>query len=220
MFRLPLGLACIVLVMTLAVEMAYAQGGGAAPSMGPGGAAGKTMLAPSLPPSPVDLMRLIRSPAVQKELNLTDGQIEQVQELQAEPMRGQDGLAKILKPKQMGRLKELGLQKQGAEVFKMPQVIKELGFTPEQQEKFRDLEQQAWAGKRGAFPQDLGSLSPKQRDERIAEMHKKVQKVNQDFLEGAIGLLTPEQREKFDKLIGKKIDPDLLQPPGAKKKAS
>jgi hypothetical protein len=214
MFRLPLVLACTVLGITLAVEMAYAQGGNTPPAMRPGVGPGKTMLAPPSPLPQVDLARLIQLPAVQKELNLSDDQVQELQELQTQPMHStQDGLAEILRPGQLKRLKELALQKQGAEVFKMPQVIKELGFTPEQQEKFRELEQRAWAGKRQAFPEDLGSFSPEEREEGIGESKRKVGKVNQDFREGAIGLLPPEQGEKFDKMIGKKVDPGMFQPP-------
>jgi len=227
MFRLPLVLACAMLGITLAVEMAYSQGGGAAPSVGPGGAADQKRMTPPRPqmPSIFDMFSLLRLPGVQKELDLSDEQKQNVQGLQNQAMRGQEGLAEILTPKQVKRLKELCLQARGAAALAIPQLAKELGLTPEQQEKFDELQQQAWAGRRQAFPQDLATLSPEQRAERIAEMRKQLQKIDQEFAEGAFGLLTPEQRQKSDKMIGKKVDPDLLQPPrpqppGTKKKAS
>lgn len=49
----------------------------------------------------------------------------------------EEKVSKILEPKQMDRLKQLGLEVDGAQALSRPEVSQQLGLTPEQQQKIR-----------------------------------------------------------------------------------
>ena len=178
-----------------------------------GGAAQNRMPSPPLSPSILEMIKLMRLPIVQKELELSEKQTQQLQESQDQLLRGKTSLADVLKSEQLKRLKEISLQAQGPAALKMPPVIEELAISAKQREKLNELEQQAWAGTGARHsPTILCTLSPEERQEKVAKMREQVRKVNREFAENAFGVLTPEQLQKFEKITGKKINPDLLQP--------
>jgi Spy/CpxP family protein refolding chaperone len=175
------------------------------------------------------MMRLLRLPQVQKELNLSDEQKEKIREAQRQggrsgfgpgaptttpPNPAQDEqkiLTEILKPEQMQRLKEINLQAQGAAALKLPEVIKELAITDEQKEKIGELESQLNEQRRKIFQEIISGALPEERPEKMAEARREIDKLQKKSTQDALGVLTPEQREKFDKMTGKKID--LTPPP-------
>jgi hypothetical protein len=238
MLRLPLVFAATVLGMMLAIDLAYGQlGPGGTGPMGPGGMKGTGKMGR---PSRGGMVGLLRHPNVQKDLNLSDEQKEKANELLDElgrmsmpkqgeqleqgefmrrmqnPMaipevreRAEKGLAEILKPEQLARLKEIGLQAQGPAAFSNPEVVKTLAITDEQKEKFAELNKQT-NEQRQKMIQSQMDLSPEERMEKRAEMQAEMQKLHQKLTADSLGVLTPEQREKFEKMTGKKID---LTPP-------
>jgi Spy/CpxP family protein refolding chaperone len=95
-------------------------------------------------------------------------------------------LRDILKPEQLHRLKQLELQRQGVHLLRNPEVVRELGLSLEQQEKLNSL-----------------------LDEQLAEMMNQTgppRLSRQQLMEQALKLLTPEQRQKVEKILGKPFD--------------
>jgi Spy/CpxP family protein refolding chaperone len=141
-------------------------------------------------------VELLRVPAVQKELKLTDDQVKKLEQLveqmhartvpkaeatspeqrkanAAEIMKGrgegiQNKLREILTPEQLKRLHEIGLQLRGPMALADPQVLEQLNFTDEQRQK-------------------------------LAEIRQKV-------VEETMNLLTAEQRAAFEKMKGAKFE--------------
>ncbi len=171
---------------------------------------------------------LLRLEQVQKELNLSDEQKEKIKELAKEMMPGrpsegqapspedrrammekvQKKLAEILKPEQLERLKQIQLQAQGAAALGNPEVVKTLGITDDQRAKLKTLRDEA-DGKRRELIGSMRDLSREERREKMAENQEKIRQIQKELMEKALAVLTPEQREKFEKLQGKKIDLDF-----------
>ena len=106
---------------------------------------------------------LLTQKSVQEELKLSDDQVKQVKELQ-EKQRGsfqglrdlsqeervkkmreqgeatQKAVAKILKPEQLKRVKQISLQQQGARTLMTEEVSKTLKITDDQKEKIREIQ--------------------------------------------------------------------------------
>jgi Spy/CpxP family protein refolding chaperone len=104
---------------------------------------------------------------------------------------------------QKKRLRELWIQVNGAAVLDDEEVAKELKITDDQK---RELEQVADANReaaREAF-QGLGELSQEQRTEKFNQLRRESE-------QRTLGVLTPEQREQFEKLQGKKVEIDRSQ---------
>jgi hypothetical protein len=224
MLRLPLALVSALLGMIVVVSLAYALPEN--PGAGGGGIPKKA------PTRSIPLTALIGNRQVQNELNLSDEQNEKIGELQEESRRELDKLrqgldpeafrkklqamypkvmekeekhlTEILKPEQMERLKQISLQLQGADILRKPEVVRTLGLSIEQQEKLSSLFKQADKQRADMINQppglpigQFGGMMPMQN--------------KQALLEKALKLLTPEQRQKVEKIVGKPID---LMPPG------
>jgi Spy/CpxP family protein refolding chaperone len=191
------------------------------------------------------LLGLLRLEQVQKELNLSDQQKEKLKGLgrEARPERPADGgdltpeerqqkldefrkkarermekiekrLAEILKPEQLERLKQIRLQATGAAALADPQVVKALGITDDQRAKLKKLYDGA-GEKRRELRGSMRDLSPDEREAKRAENQKKIRQIEKELMDKALEVLTPEQREKFEKMKGKKFDLDFsaLVPP-------
>ncbi|MDT7972332.1 MAG: hypothetical protein RRB24_05830 [Armatimonadota bacterium] len=196
-----------VTVLTMAVLIpAMAQ----PPAGRPGGPFGGRLGGPML------MVGLLRSPQVQQELKLTDQQkqqLEQLGEQWREKMRGlrdlppeerrQKGegmraevekqLATILNEQQMKRLKQIALQVEGYAALERPEIADQVGLTKEQRQKIRDILRQAGEKRREAFQQGQG-------DRQAA--FQRMREIRQ-WVDGEIEkLLTPEQKKKWQELIG------------------
>jgi Spy/CpxP family protein refolding chaperone len=163
---------------------------------------------------------LLRSPQVQQELRFTEDQKQKLQEA-GQQMAGDfaglatmdpadrmkkmeelqknisDKLSSLLTPEQNKRLKEIGLQVQGAAAVMTPEVAQELGVTEDQKEKIRDA------------MTDMRTKAGELRGTPPEQMQAKVQQLRKDLDNQIMPILTPQQRQKLDEMQGAKIDIDM-----------
>jgi Spy/CpxP family protein refolding chaperone len=188
------------------------------------------------------MLGLLRLEQVQKELKLTDQQKEKLKGLgrdmgpgrrsdwgdmtpeerreKMEEMRKQNAekiqkrLAEVLKPEQLERLKQIHLQTMGAAALTSPEVVKALGIKDDQRAKLKTLRDDAQTKRQELF-RSGADLSPDERAAKMAENQKKMRQIEKDLMTKALEVLTPEQREKFEKMKGKKFDLDFsaMMPP-------
>jgi Spy/CpxP family protein refolding chaperone len=171
---------------------------------------------------------LLRLDQVQKELNLSDEQKEKIKELAKNLMPGRppEGqrpsredrqamiektrkkLAEILKPEQMERFKQIEIQVQGAAALMDPEVAKTLAITEDQKAKLKALRDEAGEKIRKIFD-SMRDLSPEEREAKRTENQEKMRQMQKEVMEKALAVLTSDQREKFEKMKGKKFDLDF-----------
>jgi phosphate starvation-inducible protein PhoH len=134
---------------------------------------------------------------------MTDEQIEKLKSLASQlwgnPANAVKTLRQILKPQQVERLKQIKLQAAGAAALSIPEVANALALTKEQRENFKALQEQFRDKTHGAIQ---GAKNIKQVRAILVEMREK-------NLESAVQALTPQQRKKFEKMKGPKINMDL-----------
>jgi Spy/CpxP family protein refolding chaperone len=169
---------------------------------------------------------LIGIPEVQKEIGVTDDQKKQIDELLAsarnagggfqglrdlsdeerqkrfEAMRkaneeNEQKLTKILDGKQVARLDQLRLQREGVMAFNRPKVADELGLTAEQKEKISKI--QADARPQGG--RNFQDLSEEERRELRTKMQEQREKAQADTL----AVLTDAQKAKWAEMKGKEF---------------
>jgi Spy/CpxP family protein refolding chaperone len=208
MTRLPMVFAMAVTAAMLAALSAQAQ---PAPGGG-GGMRGGMMMIP--------LTRLVQVEKVAADLKLTSDQKEKLKALPP-PTRDnradvEKQAAEILTPEQLERVKQIRLQLQGPVALASPEVAKALELTDEQRGKIQTVQQEAQAKMQEAR-QGARDMTTEQR----AEMMKKMQESRKETLEKILAVLTPEQKAKFEKMQGAKIELDMsaLRPQRAAKKA-
>ena len=113
----------------------------------------------------------------------------------------EEKLRKILDEKQMARLNQLRLQREGIAALSRPEVAKELGLSEDQVAKIRKLQQQGRPGFGG--PGAKGGPGGPGGDfrEMMAQMQKQREKLQADVL----AVLTEEQRAKWTEMKGKEF---------------
>jgi hypothetical protein len=111
----------------------------------------------------------------------------------------------ILLPHQLQRLNQIRLQVAGDAALMEPEVQKELGITKEQKEKMKALHKDGLAKFREAW-EDLQDLLPEQRREQRDEIRSKMEKLQKELSEKLMGVLTSEQKEKYEALKGEKFE--------------
>jgi spore coat protein CotH len=94
--------------------------------------------------------------------------------------KADEQLVKILQPKQLERLDQLQLQREGAAALNRPDIVKKLALNEEQQTKIRGLQEQ-----------NFGPFVPPEQSQKI--------------LADALALLTDEQKAKWSDLKGKEF---------------
>ena len=138
-----------------------------------------------------------------------------VRDLQREQKESRARVVGMLTPSQTERLKQIQLQRAIAAALAGPDLVKALAISEEQLAKIRPLSDRI-AEKRLAELHGLDGLNPKERRNRLIELSKKFDKAQAEANRLAIGALTPEQRAKLDKFVGKEIgvtwDYDVLVP--------
>jgi len=211
--------AMLVFVMLALVSTALAQpspgGPGGRRGMGPGMGFGFGMGSG---------FGLLMMPEVQREIGLTQQQLQQIQQLMMQQreqmremmqqmgaatpeqrqqlmqqaMRGwEEEMGKILQPNQKARLRELQLQAEGASALMRPDVAKELNLTDEQKGKINNIMQQY--RQRQAQLWQPGGDPNADRQARFQQMQQLRQQMDKELLE----VLTPEQQEQWKKMLGK-----------------
>jgi Spy/CpxP family protein refolding chaperone len=162
-------------------------------------------------------LMLLTQPAVQQELKLSDEQIKKVGEALAqerEEFRKMRELPReerehkfaeffaanrkqakaIVTPEQAHRLRQIAWQQQGAMAFGNPRVAEALHLSDEQKEKIKTIRQETRDAARKVFGQD----PPAARE----DARKAMEKLHKDAAAKMMALITPEQKEKWQALIG------------------
>jgi len=223
-------MAFVAAAAMLATLAAQAQPPGGGRGRGAGGCPGGGMI---MGPG-MGLLQLLRIQDVQDELQMTPEQkdklrdlaparagagarLQDMQDLPAEERRAkmaelakemqersEKQLAEILKPDQIKRLKEIGLQAAEATMglanaLLSPDVTKALELTSEQIDKLQEIQRSLGEARRGL---GLGrDATPEERREKTAPLLK-------ESSEKALQVLTAQQKETWQKLQGKKLDVD------------
>ncbi len=156
---------------------------------------------------------------IKTELKLTDDQIKKLTALApAPPAQGapqptqeerqkqrdemQKKIASILTPAQNNRVKEIQLQMQGTRALTSDEVVKELGLSEKQ---VADIEAAREAGRPqgGGAPQQGGTPpTPEERQKMMESFAKAREETNKKVL----AILTPAQKAKWEKMLGKKFE--------------
>ncbi len=167
---------------------------------------------------------LLMMPEVQKEIGLTEQQMQQIQQLmmeQREQMQAlmqqmrdatpeqrqklmeqatqkwDQGMSKILQPAQKARLRELQLQAEGTSALMRPDVAKELSLSEEQKKKVSDIVQQYRQKQMQLWQQGRGPNVDRQA------MFEQMQQLRQQMDKELLGVLTAQQQEQWKKMQGK-----------------
>jgi hypothetical protein len=221
----------VILGVAILASTSWAQppGGRQGRGMGPMGGGGA-----------MGLLALLNNEKVQKELELVDDQKTKLKTLGEETRtammesfgalrdlsdeeRGpkmeqlmkenqektQKKLAEILMPNQLVRIKQIQLQAEGAmALLNNSDVAKELVITDEQKKKLTEIRDELMTKMREAR-QEMQGLSQEERQAKMAKMRTDQ---NAKLME----VLTQEQRDKFEKMKGEKVDIDFstLMGPG------
>jgi len=153
-------------------------------------------------------------PQQEREAKMKELRKEAVVKLEA----AQKELPNILKPEQMERLKEIHLQQEGAFALRDPEIRKTLDLTEEQDGKIQKLLSQA-SEETVKVIKSLRNLPREEIGEKRAEAQKKVQQIREEAAKKVMETLTPEQKEKFEKMKGKPfIKEDRPQKPPKQKR--
>lgn len=169
---------------------------------------------------------LLTNEAVQKELNIADAQREKLREVVREMREGggqrgdfqnltqeerqkriaeiqerakkmEEKVNAILDEKQKERLEQLRIQRDGAAALLRADVAEKVGLAADQKEKIQKIQQDLRGG-----GQNFRDLSNEDRQKAFAEMRERREKAAAEIL----GVLTADQKEKFEKLKGAKFD--------------
>jgi hypothetical protein len=123
-----------------------------------------------------------------------------------------------LTPSQSERLKQIQIQMAIPDALARPETIKALDISEEQCGKIRTLTDRM-EKKQLAEQPSLHDLNPGERRQKLIEFMKESHKIQVEATKPILNVLTPEQRAKFDKLQGRKIEvrwsDDELIPKGA-----
>jgi len=113
----------------------------------------------------------------------------------------------ILLPHQWDRLNEISIQVRGAGALADEKVQKELGLSDDQKSKLKSIQEKARADITSLF-QGLrdANLDDDARRAKMAEMREKVQGMIKAASDDATNVLSADQRDKFEKMKGAKIE--------------
>ena len=186
---------------------------------------------------------MLRNPAVDRELKITDEQRRNLQSLFEDitsrerndrsgsshkwpDMRSQEmlremkahetGIARILTQAQLGRLTQIALQTRGLHAFQEPEVIAALDLTKDQREQLNELARHLPAPRaddHGPPPKHDWDGPPPDEGEGPPRRGGPRPEKEHDMHE-ALALLTPAQREKWNELTGPPFDMGRQGPRG------
>jgi hypothetical protein len=165
-----------------------------------------------------DLLNLVQSEGVRKELELESDQEKAIADLRAEMNKEQDEarraiaakykekLNKTLLPHQAERLQQISVQLRGNAALSDEDVAKKLGLSADQQNQIAEKRKDSQAKMRELFGGGGGGGGD------FAERREKMQKLQAETNTAILGVLTDKQKEDFEKLKGKPIDREQLFP--------
>ncbi|MGQ9880312.1 MAG: hypothetical protein ACUVSV_05550 [Armatimonadota bacterium] len=170
---------------------------------------------------------LLMMPKVQKELNLSEQQLQQIQQLMAQQreqmqplmqemrnatpeqlqklmeqvmQKWDEALGKVLQPTQKTRLRELQIQAQGASALAHPDVAKELNLSEEQRKKISDILAQYGQKQMQLWQEGRGPNVDRQA------LMQQIQQLRQQMDKELLAVLTSQQQEQWKKIQGKPFE--------------
>ena len=166
---------------------------------------------------------------VQKELNITDDQKTKLREaigggggrgdfqnlsreeiakrVEEAAKKVEETVKTVLDSKQQERLAELRIQREGAAALARAEIAEKIGLAQEQKDKIKKAQEEA-ASARANFPGR--DASQEERTKAMEEARKAREKVNAEIM----AVLSPQQKEAFEKLQGAKFEFPAQQPGG------
>jgi Spy/CpxP family protein refolding chaperone len=121
-----------------------------------------------------------------------------------EKARGQ--LREVLSREQMMRLFQIRMQvRPTLDALNNRWIAGRLELTDEQKKKAAELDKATQDKMTEAYAA-LRDLSQEERREKMAELREKITKLREDAEQKAVGLLTAEQKEAFEKMKGEKFE--------------
>ena len=121
----------------------------------------------------------------------------------------QTNILATLTPSQSERLKQIQIQMAIPAALARPEIVKALDISEEQREKIRTLTDRMEKRQFAERPPDLHGLSSTERHQKLIESMRESHKIQVEATKPILDVLTPEQRAKFDKLQGRKIEVKL-----------
>jgi Spy/CpxP family protein refolding chaperone len=119
-------------------------------------------------------------------------------------------IAAILSPAQLQRLTEIRLQLEGPVAIAHPQVVEALGLSDDQRGQLKSVRDQA-SDEVEQMRQAALRSPPEEREAKSAELQKKIAEIATKMGQKYLEVLTPEQREKFERMKGAKFSPSPLR---------
>jgi hypothetical protein len=109
-------------------------------------------------------------------------------------------VSSVLTPDQLNRLKQILLQVNGAEALQDKEVAKQVGITPEESAKIEKIQMQTSGILRSSLgmPANGGTTKPQMLGANV----QTAEKINNHAQDQYLGALTPDQKQKLDKLRG------------------
>jgi hypothetical protein len=111
-------------------------------------------------------------------------------------------VSSILNPDQLNRLKQILLQVNGAEALQDKEVSKEVGITPEESAKIQKLQLQTNQMLRSSLGSTRSSGDTAQTQMMLGSNIRAADKINSHAQNQYLGALTPDQKQKLEKLQG------------------
>jgi len=121
------------------------------------------------------------------------------EEAAARTKKEKEELAKILKPDQIKRLREIYIRQLGVAALNDEDVAKDLGISDEQKTKLTKVREEQGAAMREAFGAAGGGGDREAARTKMTELRKSSE-------EKTLAVLTEDQKKKFEELKGKKFD--------------
>jgi Spy/CpxP family protein refolding chaperone len=118
------------------------------------------------------------------------------EEAAARAKKEKEELAKILKPDQLKRLREIFIQQAGTGAIGDEEVASELGISAEQKEKLAKIREEQGAAMRELF---TGGGDREANRTKMADLRKSTD-------EKVLAVLSEDQKKKFEDMKGKKFD--------------
>lgn len=173
---------------------------------------------------------LLDQPSVQAELRVNAEQLQRARDLAArqraqleglgdlpqeealrklvEAQRAADrGLKEILSESQFRRLREITLQQAGPMSLSRADIAEAVGLSAEQQQRVRQIQEQLWQSLSQEFQGGAGGRG-------LAGALGRVQEVRQGAEAKVLGLLTAEQKARWDRLQGTPFEGEIHLGPG------
>jgi hypothetical protein len=167
---------------------------------------------------------------IKAELKLTDDQITKLTALRPEPpaqgapqptpeerQKQREEMQKkindILTPAQEQRVKQIQLQMQGTRALTSEEVVKELGLSEKQVAEIEAAREAGRPQMGGGQQQGGTSPTPEERQKMIEQFQKAREEANKKVL----AILTPAQRAKWEKMLGKKFEMPMTQMGGGQR---